>query len=255
MKKTVIFAICLGLVLSLLGCGSSEKAPTAEPTPTPSGQMQKNPVVSHAAAFLEEKDLSYAKALDMLDAYEGTEDIRPIVDGIGAAMSRGEFWLYEGITIAFDAQPEEDGSYTVSTNGEGGVITPVGENYTFTIAYEEDGQKRVFSGEVREDAFTASLHVPMKDGGELTLMEAAYQKTDGIWRAQFWSTVDEGITYDLVRYYFTDGSFQMGSWQDAARPQTLSQVEDADFFSGAVTKLFYDGSTINLTNDGKDYEL
>ena len=166
MRKLLAALTTGAMILALAACGGAgTDSKEEEPLPTAPMEVATNPLVGPLAAFLEQKDLSYAGALGRMDAYTpGETDITPLLEGISADLAAAESQLYEAITVAYEAVQGEDGVWTLTGEEASGSIASDG---TFAFAYGGQGRRgegRTFAGTLGQETLTARVCQVVEEG-------------------------------------------------------------------------------------------
>ena len=257
MRKLLAALTTGAMILALAACGGAgTDSKEEEPLPTAPMEVATNPLVGPLAAFLEQKDLSYAGALGRMDAYTpGETDITPLLEGISADLAAAESQLYEAITVAYEAVQGGDGVWALTGEEASGSIAAEG---TFAFAYgdKEAGEGRTFAGTLGQETLTARVCQVVEEG-EFPLLLVEYRKAGTAYYAQFWHTDDAGISYEMVRYRFDGATIRCGFFEETPQPASIldADLNDDTFFEGAVTDFRYDGDTLTIYNDGETYTL
>lgn len=263
-KSILAISLSLGLMCVAVGCKQTEQQGDVQATPDASAQavMQQNPLLAELVAFSEAKDIAAGKMAERLESYtkqEGQPDYTALIQAVQSPFVEGDAQLFDLLANLLDTKQTAENTWSVQTEQQTGHLALSDGQYRFDgkiVQNQETQTMQIQQVTMAQDGsfVDASLSSQAADGTETVLqLWMQYQHTGAQYRVQYYYTTDDGESYHVLRSVFDDTQFSFTMYDEVEqRPASLDTLAaDGLYTDGWVTRVMFDGQSVQIENDGK----
>ncbi len=260
-KGIMAFALFF-LAIGFSGCKTVPQPSTADPTPTPTGQvkLENNPFTVLLVKQMDAKDMLLGQMAERLDTYKpksGETDYTGLAKTALVPFTQADTLLADVLQVSMTMQKQPDGSYAQNAGTKQVSLKLAGEQMSYAAKVTDSSNPNIYTRQSAlylPDGSRMTLQVfdKAQNRGEITTINLQWIIEGTATRMQYYYTLDDGDTYDILRLELSSGTLTFAVYEQVKTMPILATLPAKDFFqAGYITRGTLSNNTVTVVNDNR----